>query len=82
MLRREERQPTIESLATNGNRTIPIRVQEEWNASGVTLLRMFQVVRRVHGASVLPVGMEAVMNLSRHTPIVRGDSLYRKGKGI
>ncbi len=31
------------------------------------------------GASVLLVGLEAVMNLSRHTPIIRGDSLYGNG---
>ena len=81
MVRREKGQPTLESLATDGNRTIASQVGE-WNVSSATLLRMFRVVRRVHGASVLPVGIEAVMNLSRHTPIVRGDSLYSKVKGI
>ena len=77
MVQREKRQPTLGSLATDGNRTLPIRVGE-WNISSATLLRMFQIVRRVHGASVLPVGMEAVMNPSRHTPIVRGDSIRSK----
>ena len=77
MGRREERQLTREILggSADGYSTSPYQVGE-WNASNATFFRMFHFGgRAVTGASVLVVGLEAVMNFSRKTWIVRGDSL-------
>jgi len=83
MVPRKKRQLTRESVggSADGYFAVPFQV-EEWIGSIATLLWTFTFhlgSRGVSGASVLLVGLEAVMKFSRQTPLVRGVSLSRYG---
>jgi hypothetical protein len=59
---------------------MPAVVIDEWLAPNASLLRTIHFGNGgMVTASVLLVGLEAVIDFSRHTAIIRGDSLYENG---
>ncbi len=73
IVQREERQLTCERLGRSADeyRAIPVRIDELVVSNSRVLLSFHFESRRVGGASVLLVGLEATMKLSRHTDYER-----------